>query len=230
MQQLRDHALELLCYTPANKNKILGAACCGALSCKTLLQRCGCSSAGARARRAAKQMARQARLLTSSVSIDNEDGEAGIAPQKGGEEWIQQRQQLIAEGKLTYSRRMFIAGTVLHATPRDDEGSTYTANGCCVRHRAYDASWVQDDSAFQEIQISPEIAVHHMPDRVAIALEVGFSSLLLRFSIENAEIAPFSCILLRNEVKNPVSLWRAAADRCQSAPAALHSEGATAIG
>lgn len=117
MQQLRDHALELLCYTPANKNKILGAACCRAVSCKTLLQRCGCSSASARARSAAKQ----ARLIAGSVAVDHEDGgdgsTTGIAPQKGGEEWIEQRQQLIVEGKLTYSRRMFIAGTTLHATP-----------------------------------------------------------------------------------------------------------------
>lgn len=53
----------------------------------------------------------------------------------------------------------------------DGKASTYTANGCCVRHRAYDASWVQEESAFQEIMISGNMVVDHMPDRVAIALE-----------------------------------------------------------
>jgi hypothetical protein len=179
MQQLRDHALELLCYTPANKNSILGSACYRGVSCSTA---CPCSSAKARARRVAKQGRQLIRSRMEDDAIDASDSssptcsgtggeENEIEPQEGGAAWIAQRQQLIAESKLTYSRRMYIAGTTLHATPRTERGSTYTVHGCCVRHRAFDAAWVTDENAFQEIRVSTAMLSHHFPDRVAMALD-----------------------------------------------------------
>lgn len=171
MQQLRDHALELLCYTPANKNSIFGAACYRGLRCSTA---CRCSSAKSLTKRPAWQAKHL--ISTDLEQLHNVSSDSVVETQQGGSDWIAKRQQLIAEGKLQYSRRMFIAGTTLHATPRVADDSTYTVNGCCVRHKAFDAAWVQDCNSFQEIRVSSDMLIHHFPDRVAMALESVASS------------------------------------------------------